>query len=108
MQVEVPRPKEWRKETQNLSSHDMRQQVLQAQAVQAQRYAKLPISWSSELSGRLLGKYTELNREAEQLLEHTVEAIGLSMRSYDRILKMARTIQVERSWFWLIFDKKMG
>ncbi|MNR62237.1 Competence protein ComM [compost metagenome] len=26
------------------------------------------------------------------MLEHTVEAIGLSMRSYDRILKMARTI----------------
>lgn len=92
VQVEVPRPKEWRKETQNLSSHDMRQQVLQAQAVQAQRYAKLPIAWNSELSGRLLRKYTELNREAEQLLEHTVEAIGLSMRSYDRILKMARTI----------------
>ncbi|MNW28866.1 Competence protein ComM [compost metagenome] len=92
VQVEVPRPKEWRKETQNLSSDDMRQQVLQAQAVQAQRYAKLPIAWNSELSGRLLRKYTELNLEAEQLLEHTVEAIGLSMRSYDRILKMARTI----------------
>ncbi len=92
VQVEVPRPKEWRKETQNLSSNDMRQQVLQAQALQAQRYANLPIAWNSELSGRLLRKYTELNREAEQLLEHTVEAIGLSMRSYDRILKMSRTI----------------
>ncbi|WP_209847394.1 YifB family Mg chelatase-like AAA ATPase [Paenibacillus sediminis] len=92
LQVDVPQPKEWSHQDKPLSSAEMKQQVLAAQAVQAERYKGLPLIWNSELTGSLLRRYTSLTPEAAKLLSHTFEALGLSMRSHDRILKLARTI----------------
>jgi magnesium chelatase family protein len=92
LQLEVPRPKEWQQEQASISSAEMRQQVLVAQAIQAERYSYLPLSWNSELSGSLLRKFCKMEPGAHKLLQQTVEVLGLSMRSYDRILKLSRTI----------------
>ncbi|MDP4097559.1 YifB family Mg chelatase-like AAA ATPase [Paenibacillus sp. P96] len=92
LQLEVPRPREWQQEQASISSEEMRRQVLTAQAVQAERYRELPISWNSELSGALLRRFCKMEPRAHTLLQQTVEALGLSMRSYDRILKLSRTI----------------
>ncbi|MFM9277339.1 YifB family Mg chelatase-like AAA ATPase [Paenibacillus jiagnxiensis] len=92
LQLEVPRPKEWQQEQASISSTEMRQQVLAAQAIQAERYRELPLSWNSELSGSLLRKFCKMEPGAHKLLQQTVEILGLSMRSYDRILKLSRTI----------------
>ncbi|MFB5266553.1 YifB family Mg chelatase-like AAA ATPase [Paenibacillus enshidis] len=92
LQLEVPRPKEWQHEQASISSAVMRQQVLTAQSIQAERYRELPLSWNSELSGSLLRKFCKMEPGAHALLQQTVEVLGLSMRSYDRILKLSRTI----------------
>ncbi len=92
MHVEVPRPVNWQTDRQPLSSGEMKAAVLRAQHIQQQRYAKLEIGYNSELNGRALRKYADISREAEQLLQTTFQAIGLSMRAYDRIIKLSRTI----------------
>ncbi|MGQ3480500.1 YifB family Mg chelatase-like AAA ATPase [Paenibacillus sp. TY11] len=92
LQLEVSQPKDWREEKESLSSADMRRQVLAAQAIQIHRYSKLPFSWNSELSGQMLRKYAVLEQNAAELLDQTMDALGLSMRAYDRILKLSRTI----------------
>ncbi|WIV20766.1 YifB family Mg chelatase-like AAA ATPase [Paenibacillus polygoni] len=92
LQVEVPRPKEGLEVKITSSSADLQAQVLAAQKIQEERYKGLPISWNSELSGSLLRRTAVLDKPAEDMLHQTIDALGLSMRSYDRILKMARTI----------------
>ncbi|AOZ94207.1 YifB family Mg chelatase-like AAA ATPase [Paenibacillus crassostreae] len=92
LQVDVPRPKEWTKETFSLSSQEMKEQVIQAHQIQVHRYRNLPFSWNSELSGRHLRTHTSLSSDTSTMLQQTIEALGLSMRAYDRILKLARTI----------------
>ena len=37
-------------------------------------------------------KYCELTEESAQLMKDAFEAMGLTARSYDRILKVARTV----------------
>lgn len=92
LQVDVPRPKEWPGNTAPLSSQEMREQVLAAQALQMKRYKSLPFYWNSELFGSYLRKYAVLDKESAELLQTTIDTLGLSMRAYDRILKLARTI----------------
>ncbi|MNK03109.1 Competence protein ComM [compost metagenome] len=92
LQVEVPRPGDWPHDPAPLSSASMREKVQAAQARQKERYRSHCISWNSELSGRTLRRFTQLSGDAEALMRSTFEALGLSMRAYDRILKLARTI----------------
>ncbi|WP_211745958.1 YifB family Mg chelatase-like AAA ATPase [Paenibacillus sp. Marseille-Q4541] len=92
LQVEVPRPKEGLEVKLTSSSAELQEQVLAAQKIQEERYKGLPISWNSELSGSLLRRTAILDKPAADMLHQTIDALGLSMRSYDRILKMARTI----------------
>lgn len=92
LQVEVPRPGDWPHDPAPLSSAAMREKVQAAQLRQEQRYRNYRFSWNSELSGRALRQFTKLNSEAENLMKSMFEALGLSMRAYDRILKLARTI----------------
>ncbi|KOR90779.1 YifB family Mg chelatase-like AAA ATPase [Paenibacillus solani] len=92
LQVDVPRPKEWPGNKAPLSSLEMREQVLAAQALQMKRYKSLPFYWNSELFGSFLRTHAVLNKESAELLQTTIDTLGLSMRAYDRILKLARTI----------------
>lgn len=92
LQVDVPRPKEFDRSVPSLSSEEMRREVLAAQAIQAKRYKRLPISWNSELSGASLRRYAALSHEGSQFLVSILENLSLSMRAHDRILKLSRTI----------------
>ncbi|MWV43565.1 YifB family Mg chelatase-like AAA ATPase [Paenibacillus sp. HJL G12] len=93
LQVDVPRPKEWTREKFSSSSEDMRSQVLEAHEKQLKRYSQLQhICWNSELSGSALRRFAKLDADTSHMLHQTIEALGLSMRAYDRILKLARTI----------------
>lgn len=75
-----------------LSTAEMRSRVAEAQAVQSERYRRLPISWNSELYGTSLRRYANPGPEGARMLHSLLENLGLSMRSYDRILKLSRTI----------------
>lgn len=92
LQVDVPRPSDWGKEASPISSEIMAAQVMAARERQLKRYRSTTISWNSELSGRLLRRYAKLPADTEEMLQKTMEALGFSMRAYDRILKLARTI----------------
>ncbi|MEK3878283.1 YifB family Mg chelatase-like AAA ATPase [Paenibacillus sp. FSL M7-0420] len=92
MQVDVPRPRAGDRSVPPVSTAQMRSEVLRAQAIQAERYKTLPISWNSELSGAALRRYAALRPEEEMLLSSILESLGLSMRAHDRIIKLARTI----------------
>lgn len=66
--------------------------MLKAEQIQAKRYKNCGISRNSELSGSLLRRFAPLAPEAGKLLQSSFESLGLSMRAYDRIIKLARTI----------------
>ncbi|NHN28398.1 YifB family Mg chelatase-like AAA ATPase [Paenibacillus agricola] len=94
LQIEVPRI-EYNQLTESLpqlSSQTMKEQVDLARSIQLQRYKHSDLTFNSELQGKLLRKYCRLQPDAEQLLHKSFEVFGLSVRAYDRILKIARTI----------------
>ncbi|AJS59245.1 hypothetical protein UB51_13090 [Paenibacillus sp. IHBB 10380] len=70
----------------------MKEQVMRAHAIQLSRYKHYPFSWNSELSGSQLREQASLCSDTAEMLQHTLEALGLSMRAYDRIIKLSRTI----------------
>ncbi|WNQ13717.1 YifB family Mg chelatase-like AAA ATPase [Paenibacillus aurantius] len=76
----------------NLSSAAMKEQVEKAHAIQARRFHNTGIRFNGELSGSSLRRHCALKPESEDLLRLTFDALGLSVRSHDRILKIARTI----------------
>jgi len=94
LHVEVPRVdfQELSRAGDSLSSREMLEQVLAAREVQLRRYQGEGIRSNSELSGRLLRAHCRLEPDAEEMLRRTFEALGLSIRAHDRILKIARTI----------------
>lgn len=92
MQLEVPRPEAWQSGETPLSSEKMKEQVLFAKERMDRRLTGTGLSWNSELSGAKLRSTISLHREAELLMNSTFHMLGLSMRAYDRILKLARTI----------------
>lgn len=92
--VEVPRIDfDSMKRTEgNVSSEHLRQSVERALHIQSQRYAGLGIRFNGELSGRILRDYCRLPADGNELLAQSFEALSLSVRAHDRILKIARTI----------------
>ena len=50
------------------------------------------MSCNAHLQGDLLKKYCALDEKASRLMEMAVEKYGMSMRGYNRVLKVARTI----------------
>ncbi|MEX2415294.1 MAG: YifB family Mg chelatase-like AAA ATPase [Paenibacillaceae bacterium] len=74
------------------TSDQMRDRVISAQSLQRSRYDGLGVRYNSELTGRMLRLYCALSKEANHLLHQSFEALGFSVRTYDRILKIARTI----------------
>lgn len=94
LQVEVPRiDYDSMKQTSgNASSGELRHSVMKALNRQAARYAGSPVRFNGELTGRMLREHCRLLPDGERLLSESFEALGLSVRAHDRILKIARTI----------------
>ncbi|GGN90521.1 YifB family Mg chelatase-like AAA ATPase [Saccharibacillus kuerlensis] len=92
MQVEVPQPAPNERLSPGASSAELRSMVEAASLRQRERYRSLSLQCNSELSGALLRKYAAPGQEAMMMLENAIGAMGLSMRSRDRILKLALTI----------------
>lgn len=75
------------------SSATIRERVIQARQVQTERYAESEsIHSNAQLTPKLMRKYCKVDQAGEQLLKTAVDRLNLSARSYDRILKVARTI----------------
>ncbi|CAM3355377.1 YifB family Mg chelatase-like AAA ATPase [Marinicrinis lubricantis] len=94
LQVEVPplSAEEIQGGSSSMSSKDMRQTVIQAIKLQQERYAQLPIQFNGELRGKWLGRFASLGSDTKKMLDDAVIKLGISLRAYDRIVKIARTI----------------
>ncbi|MBR6524871.1 MAG: YifB family Mg chelatase-like AAA ATPase [Clostridia bacterium] len=74
------------------SSRAVRQRVEKARKIQQQRLKGTEMSCNAHLQGDLLKEYCTLDEKASRLMEMAVEKYGMSMRGYNRILKVSRTI----------------
>ncbi len=70
------------------TSAQLRAQSEAARAIQQRRQGRA----NAELSGRALEQHLHAEDDVLPLLDHAAERMHLSMRSYQRILKVARTI----------------
>ncbi len=66
--------------------------VSEARKTQQQRYQGTGMHCNAQLNNQWIGEYCEPSPEAQKLLYRAAEAMHLSMRAYNRILKVARTI----------------
>lgn len=78
--------------TQGETSQQIRERVKKARDLQTERYKGTGITCNTQLTPSLLHKYCVMTDEASQYLSKSFDAMGLSARAYDRILKVARTV----------------
>ena len=94
IQIQVPRVsyQELTDVRQSESSAQIRQRVMEARERQLYRFKGLDIVCNGQLSHGMLPKYCPMTTEAEKLLEAAFHQRQMSARSYDRLVKVARTI----------------
>ncbi len=94
LHIEVP-PVDYKSlsdKAQGETSATIRERVNRARAIQIERYKGTGITCNSQLTPSLLRKHCVMTDEASAYLSRSFDAMGLSARAYDRILKVARTI----------------
>ncbi|MBP6922589.1 YifB family Mg chelatase-like AAA ATPase [Veillonella sp. YH-vei2232] len=97
LQIYVDRPELFELQQQSepderWSSKAMRENVEQARALQFERYKGESFQLNGQMTHRAVRKFCVLSSEAEDLINTVFRQFHLSARSYDRILKVARTI----------------
>lgn len=70
----------------------IKQRVNRARAIQRERYDGTGITCNARLTPALINEHCQLSDKARSLLKAAFERMNMSARSYDRILKVARTI----------------
>lgn len=73
-------------------SSTVRERVLKARVLQQNRYHGLGYFCNAQLDQRGMERFCQLSAEAKTLLHQAVERFHISMRTYGRIRKVARTI----------------
>ncbi len=73
-------------------SHTIAESVNRAREIQHERFRDEKNNHNAGMSTRQLKKFCKIKADGERLLESAINAMGLSARAYDRILKVSRTI----------------
>ncbi len=94
MHIEVPSVEyqELRDRTPAEPSAAIRARVNAARDIQRQRYKNSGVSCNAQMGSDALRDYCRLDGAGEKLMRSAFERLGLTARSHDRILKVARTI----------------
>lgn len=74
------------------SSADIKRRVDAARLIQRKRFEGTDILSNAGMNTKALNAYCELTPDCEQLMHEAFDRMGLTARSYDRILRVARTI----------------
>lgn len=74
------------------SSKEMRFKITTARKIQNERYSGTSIRFNSDLQGSDLPKYCHLGRLESDYMDEVYVKLGLSARSYHRIIRVARTV----------------
>ena len=80
-----------RKETPE-SSADVKRRVDAARAIQTERFAGTGVTCNAHMAPAMIGRFCCLDGAGEALMRSAFERMGLTARSHDRILRVARTI----------------
>ena len=75
------------------NSATIRERVIRARHMQANRYADCKgVHCNAQMNSQLLRKFAKLDEQSTEMLRTAMTRLQLSARAYDRILKVARTI----------------
>ncbi len=94
LHIEVPRVphKDLADPVDAESSEAIRARVEATRQVQCKRLAPYTLYANSQMQARHIRKFCAVDDEGKKLLEMVTDRLGLSARTYSRILKVARTI----------------
>ncbi len=94
LHVEVPRLKKEELSEQKVgeSSKEIRKRVIASRTIQNERFKETNIHSNARMQPKQIKEFCRLEKDAEELLKAAILQLRMSARSYDRILKVARTI----------------
>jgi len=78
--------------TQNTNSEEMRAKVIEARRIQSKRYRGTQYRTNGMLDEAGIEKFCFLNDECRNLLNDAYEKFGLSLRAYNKVVKVSRTL----------------
>ena len=82
-----------KKRASESSSSKMKERVDRARAIQTKRFVEIPeVRNNALMNARLVEEFCVIDKESENIMQKSVERLGLSARAYHRVLKVARTI----------------
>jgi len=84
--------KELAGKTKSRTSKEIKENVDKARSMQISRYKNDRLRFNSQLPPKLIKKYCVLGDEQNNLLEAAFRKLKLSARSYNKIIKLSRTI----------------
>ena len=92
--VEVPAVhfEDLRSRAEAETSAEVKKRVDAARSVQHQRFGENGQMCNARMGPDEMRKYCQLDETSAELMKQAFEAMGLTARSYDRILKVARTV----------------
>ena len=73
-------------------SADILKRVMKARKLQEIRYAGLDFDTNSNIPSKYMAKFCRATPKATQVMKKIFQTLNLSARSYDKVLKVARTI----------------
>lgn len=74
------------------TSREVAERVKSARDIQRSRFRDDGIFTNSEMTSAMIDRYCHLEPDAEKFLGKSIDSLGLSARSYSRILRMSLTI----------------
>ena len=74
------------------SSAEVKARVNRAREVQKDRFSGTDVACNAQMTPAMVGEYCTLDAAGEKLLKGAFERLGLTARSHDRLLRVARTI----------------
>ena len=94
MHIEVPSVEyeAMRRKEKPETSAQVRARVNAARELQKQRFSGTGVSCNAYMTPAMIGQYCLLDQAGERLMKGAFDRLGLTGRSHDRILRMARTI----------------
>ena len=78
--------------TPSESSAEIKKRVNAARGAQQKRFAGTEIHKNADMDTKALNRFCALDADCEALMHRAFDSMGLTARSYDRILRVARTI----------------
>lgn len=75
-----------------ITSYEIRERVIYARNLQIERYKDKYFKTNGRMDSKSIKKYCNLTKESKNLMDKAVEISQISMRGYEKILRIARTI----------------